>query len=180
MFQRIRYKKGCLTREKRKTGSSVWIFRWRETQPNGDQINRKIVIGTVEQYPTKSAANKKVDALRIDINKETPRSVIEPLTVEQLIAHYKAKELNESNQTKAYSTRSVYQSYLNNWILPRWKCYSLKAVKTVAVEEWLGSLSLAAGSKAKIRNIMSALFNHAIRHEWLIANPITLVRQSAK
>jgi site-specific recombinase XerD len=27
---------------------------------------------------------------------------------------------------------------------------------------------------------MSAVFNHAVRHEWLDKNPVTLVRQSAK
>jgi len=69
---------------------------------------------------------------------------------------------------------------LDNWILPRWRSYKLSEVKTVAVEEWLGSLSLAAGTKAKLRNIMSTLFNHAIRYEWLDKNPISLVRQSAK
>jgi site-specific recombinase XerD len=53
-------------------------------------------------------------------------------------------------------------------------------VKTVAVEEWLGRLSLAPGTKAKLGNIMSALFNHAIRYEWLDKNPISLVRQSPK
>jgi integrase len=41
-------------------------------------------------------------------------------------------------------------------------------------------LPLARGSKAKIRNIMSALFCHAIRWEWAEKNPITSVRQSAK
>ncbi len=39
---------------------------------------------------------------------------------------------------------------------------------------------LARGSKAKIRNIMSALYSHAIRWEWATRNPITSVRQSAK
>jgi integrase len=53
-------------------------------------------------------------------------------------------------------------------------------VKTVAVEEWLGTLPLANGTKAKVRNIMSAIFNHAMRYEWVNRNPITLVRQSAK
>ena len=53
-------------------------------------------------------------------------------------------------------------------------------VKTVAVEPWLGTLPLANASKAKIRNIMSAIFTHAMRYEWLNRNPITLVRQSAK
>jgi integrase len=38
----------------------------------------------------------------------------------------------------------------------------------------------ANSTKAKIRNVMSVLFNHAIRYEWLERNPITLVRQSAQ
>src|SRR6266700_8181306 len=56
------------------------------------------------------------------------------------------------------------------------------------MEHWLRQLMLADGSplapptKAKIRNLMSVLFNHAIRYEWLEQgrNPILLVRQSAK
>ena len=39
---------------------------------------------------------------------------------------------------------------------------------------------LARSSRAKIRNIMSALYSHAIRWEWTEKNPITSVRQSAK
>ncbi len=48
------------------------------------------------------------------------------------------------------------------------------------MEEWLAKLPYTAGTKAKLRNIMSALFNHAIRYEWLERNPISLVLQSAK
>ncbi len=55
-------------------------------------------------------------------------------------------------------------------------------MRAVAVEKWLRQLKLARGSKAKIRSIMSVLFNHAIRHEFLPqgTNPITMVRQSGK
>jgi integrase len=61
-------------------------------------------------------------------------------------------------------------------------------VRTTAVEQWLRQLvrvdggRLAPSTKAKIRNVMSVLFNHAIRQEWLEQgrNPILLVRQSAK
>jgi len=180
MFKRMRYQQGCVARERRSNGPDVWIFRWRELNPNGQKTNRKVVIGTVEQYPVRAAAQKAVDAVRIHVNKETPRAALQPLTCEQLIAHYAEKELSESNRTKAHSTKAAYKCYLNNWILPRWRSYKLSEVKTVAVEEWLGSLSLAAGTKAKLRNIMSALFNHAIRYEWLDKNPISLVRQSSK
>src|SRR5262249_49391047 len=54
-------------------------------------------------------------------------------------------------------------------------------VSAVAVEAWLEDLDdLAPGSRAKIRNVMSAVFKHAMRHEWIGRNPIALARQSAK
>jgi hypothetical protein len=40
-------------------------------------------------------------------------------------------------------------------------------------------LSYAPATLSKIRNIMSALFNHAIRHEWIQRDPIAKVRASA-
>jgi integrase len=98
------------------------------------------------------------------------------LTVNQLTTHYMAKEL----PAKAFSTQQCYRVYLGKWILPKWGEFRPSDVKAVAVEAWLHGLSLADGSKAKIRNIMSALYNHAIRHEWLFRNPISSVRQSAK
>ena len=50
------------------------------------------------------------------------------------------------------------------------------------VEEWLKSLSSAPGTKAKIRNVMSMVFRHAIRWGWLgqHENPIVMVRVSSK
>src|ERR1700756_129766 len=58
--------------------------------------------------------------------------------------------------------------------------HRLDHVKSVAVEEWLDSIKRAKGTRAKIRNIMSAIFHHAMRYEWVERNPIKLVRQSAK
>ena len=180
MFKRIRYQHGCVSREGRSNGPDVWIFRWRETALNGQRTNRKVVVGTVEQFSTRSAAQKAADALRVHVNREAPRSLLQPLRCEQLTEHYVDKELSADNHKRAYSTKAAYKCYLDNWIVPRWGSYRVSDVKTVAVEEWLGSLSLAAGTKAKLRNIMSAVFNHAIRNEWLDKNSISLVRQSAK
>jgi integrase len=50
----------------------------------------------------------------------------------------------------------------------------------VHVEEWLGSITRSRGTKAKIRNIMSAVCTHAVRYGWMATNPIRAVRQSAK
>ena len=66
-------------------------------------------------------------------------------------------------------------------IVPKWGNYSLSDVRTVQVEAWLGTLKqLSNGTRAKLRNIMSAIFAHALRWEFFDRNPITLVRQSAK
>ena len=106
-------------------------------------------MGTVEQYAVRAAALKAVDALRLHVNKETPRSVFQPLTCEQLIAHYAKTELPEGNLRKAYSTKAVYKCYLDNWVLPRWRSYRLSEVKTVAVEEWLAQSLVSCGNKGQ-------------------------------
>ena len=100
-FMRARYQRGSLIREERKIGPDVWIFRWREQTPQG-RVKRKVVVGTVEQYRSKAAAQKATEALRVDVNRETWM----PLTMEQLVVHYTEREL----PNKAFSTRAVYGS----------------------------------------------------------------------
>ena len=193
MFGRTRFQQGSLQREQRKKGPEVWIFRWYQLMPNGKRKRQYCVIGTVERYPTESAAQAAAAALRLEINVEAPRIVWKPVSIGKLITHFEEKELNlESSdpdeQEKAYSTKQGYRIYLEKWIRPRWGLLGIKDVRTVAVEGWLKTLTLqdgskmARGTKAKIRNIMHAVFNHAIRYEWLPqnANPISKVRQSAK
>lgn len=128
--------------------------------------------------------------------------------MQDVIDHFRTKEMvDKGEQGRAWSTRHRYASYLSSWIEPRWGKEELSAIKTPLVEEWLGELMqkprkrkkpqpakqekkvlkpLAPASKAKIRNLMSVLFNHAIRWEFTDRNPITGptkgsgVRQSSK
>jgi integrase len=166
----VNYQQGCLYREKRKSGPSVWVFRFRD-----GRSHRKVVVGSVDKLRTKAEATKACESLRSTINRDAGS----PLNVAELVDHYTEKELNDDG-TKAHSTREMYGSYIRCWILPEWGEYALCDVRTVAVEEWLRALPLANASRAKIRNIMHALYNHAMRYEWLDKNPISLVRQSAK
>jgi integrase len=129
-------------------------------------------VGTVEAYSTKAAAWKACEFQRTTINRETKT----PHTLAELVTHYTEHELPK----KTPYTGEVYGGYLKTWILPKWGKLSLSDVRTVAVETWLGTLPLANGTKAKLRNLMSALFVHAMRWEFTNANPVTLVRQSAK
>jgi len=168
-------------REKRQKGPDIWVYRWYEVSSEGTSKYRKAIVGNVDTLPTETAALKAAQALRIDANQQTPQVESGPSTIAELVAHYRLKELaGERNGRKAFSTRAGYECYLDNWILPRWQDHKLNQVKPVAVEAWLDSIKRARGTRAKIRNIMSALFHHAMRYEWLDANPIKLVRQSAK
>lgn len=87
---------------------------------------------------------------------------------------------------KAYSTSEGYKNYLNLHILPKWGAYSLSAIKSVEVENWLRHLKTVTGKPAspatqtKVRNLMSAMFSHAIPYEWAARNPISPVRSSGK
>lgn len=161
-----RYQNGCLLKEKRKTGPDVWVFRWRD-----GQVNRKEQIGTVEQFTTRKAAMQACELLRVNVNREA-RS---PRTISELVAHYQQHEL----PNKTPYTQEVYTGYLKTRILPEWANQSL-SVRAVDVETWLNSLPLANGTRGKLRNLMHALYNHAMRWEFFDRNPISLVRQSAK
>ena len=153
MTTRARYQNGSLTREKRKHGPDVWTLRWRETNADGSSTRRKAVIGTVEEFQTKASALRACEFLRSTINRETRT----PRTLAELVDHYTEREL----PNKTPYTREVYEGYITKWIAPKWGTCSLSDVRTVAVESWLGTLKLSNGSRAKIRNIMSALYAHA-------------------
>lgn len=181
MLRRTRYQQGSVQREKRQSGPDVWVFRWWETGTDGANKRRKAILGTVTSLPTETLALQASRALRIDANQQTPQLEGKPSTMADLVGHYRLKELSgEVRSRKAFSTRSGYECYLKNWILPRWGNVRLDQVKPVAVEEWLDSIKRARATRAKIRNLMSAIFQHAMRYEWVERNPIRLVRQSAK
>jgi integrase len=179
VMRRTRFQQGSLQIVKRARGRNAWEYRWYELQADGSRKRRCLIVGSVEQYPNEALAQKAVAALRADINAENPRTSLTPISVQTLIEHYREKELG-ANCSKTRKTQVTYEGYFNKWILPRWGSYRVTEVKAVAVEQWLRSLKYANGSKAKARNIMSAVFNHAVRWEWLDLNPIRMVRQTAK
>lgn len=107
---------------------------------------------------------------------------------------------------RSCSTEDRYKYVLTAWIEPRWAEVPLKDFVAGEVEQWLRNLKkkphrkrkpplpmtaeepqrLAPGTRAKIRSLMSVLFNHAIRWNLFASNPISGperksgVRQSSK
>ncbi len=149
------FQEGSLLRLKRKTGPDAWVFRWYD-EGGGARRYRKAVIGTVDRLPTRHAAEQAIGALRRNINAKHRA----PETVSELIAHYRQHELTP--ERKAFVTIDSTSIYLRRHIDPVWGAKRLNDVRTVEVEKWLHSLPYAPASRSKIRNIMSALFNHAI------------------
>lgn len=174
--RRKRYQHGSLTIEKRKTGPSVWVYRWRETVVNGATKQKKRIIGTKNEYPNESAARKAVDGLRMEINTDSINT--SAITIDEVISHYTVIELADSNR-KTARTKEVYRHQLDKVIAPKWGAFRLSEVKPIAVERWLNDMPGAPGTKAKTKGVLSVLFRHAMRYEWASANPIRLVRQSA-
>jgi len=184
-LSKTRYQQGSIRRLKRRKGTDVWVFRWRNTHANGSRKETTRVIGTVLEYRTKAAAVKAAEALRININSTTPRPSVLGMTFGELADHYMAKELDvdqdEAKKTKAYSTIEANRRYLQRWIVPRWGLVSVSEMEPIAIEDWLGLLGrepykLANGTRLKIRNIMSAVFRHGMRYGFLPreaeANPL--------
>lgn len=172
--------RGSVMRTEPLSGPDVWEFRWREPGPDGKRRHRRMVIGTLDEFPDEPTARQRITALGLEINRSDARLDSRPLTISELVDHYRQRELKPDTVWKTHSTKVTYQGYLNKWILPRWGASPLASINAGEVELWLRSLSLARSSCAKIRNRMSTVFNHGIRHEIWIRNPIRLVRQSAK
>jgi len=114
----------------------------------------------------------------------------------QLVQHFREKELvDRGDDGRAWSTRDRYDSFLHTWIEPRWGQDKIDEIKAPMVEEWLRELRckprkrkklvprskaneqerkrLAPATKAKLRNLLSLLFNHAIRWGFIDRNPIS-------
>jgi integrase len=145
------------------------VYRWWEKDIDGKPVRRKLQIGSQEEYSSESAAQATADALRLTINNNSNRANLSRTTMNTLWEHYSREEL----PLKEMSTQDAYQNYARNWILPRWGNLFLEAVKTVEVERWLRAASIADGTRAKIKCVMSALFSHAVRWEFCGHNPIS-------
>ena len=185
-MQRTRIQRGGVNLDVSSSRKKIWVFRWRETRADGRRVQRKKVIGTLEEYPTKKAAENAARAFRLNLVDRGAEALVR-ITMKELVNHFSEHEqVDTGDEGRAYSTRDRCESVLNCWILTRWGKTPIDQIRTVAVEDWLRSIPRALGAKLKIRNTMSALYNHAIRSEFIDRNPISGpvrgsgVRQSAK
>jgi integrase len=143
-MKRARHQRGSVVFDKRR---KTWNFL---TSVNG--MRRSKLIGTKQQYPTKSAAWGAAEKLC-----PAPAPAVNSLIVSTLVEQYR-----EEKQPQRFSTRLGYDAWLNNHILPRWGGSQLTAVQARPVELWLRSLELSPKSRVHIRGLLRDLWEYSM------------------
>ncbi|HEV3037305.1 MAG TPA: site-specific integrase [Candidatus Angelobacter sp.] len=171
-MKRTRYQFGCLQLKERAKQPTVWVLRYRTTQPDGRRKLCSLQVGTLQHYPTESLAWQAAESLRLAVN--TNQFKAPSVTFGTLVDRYTLEALPER-----FSTRVSYQSMLKTHIRPRWSGHSLAemAENPFMVEQWLKSLSLAQKTKAHLKALLHRLFEYSMKWKLLPVqrNPIELV-----
>ena len=110
-MKRHRFQYGCLTKRSHRLSEDVWQFRFYETTAEGQRYRRSRTIGTVAQYPTRSAALQAIELFRLRLN--LGHRFGRPITLRTLVDRYIEHELPE----RRHSTQQSHSSTLKRWIL---------------------------------------------------------------
>jgi integrase len=190
--RRATYQRGTLALEQRNRGPDVWVYRYFELE-GGRKRRRKAIVGTQEQYPTRAAAERASEHLRLTANPETFNP--ECPTMGGLIDRYIEQILRpcldvplggaqDSAAPISFHCAKSYKSVLNRWVRPRWESYRLrdfdKPAVRAGIEEWLRSLwrspknvdGLAPKTVRSIWNVMKLAFKFAVKCGYLNQNPM--------
>jgi len=165
MKRAARHKTGSVVFDKRR---KTWNYLWWE-----DGQRRSKQIGTLKQFPTKSAAWHSAQSLQPEVFGALDSSIkVEGSTVRALAERYEQDRL-----PSRHSTARMYRSWLRNHILPKWGNEPIRAIQPRAVELWLRELDLSPKSKAHVRGMLHLLMEFAM---WsgaleISRNPIDLV-----
>ena len=140
----MRQRQGSICLDKR---IKTWNFFFWE---NGKRRSKRI--GTVSQYPTKASAWRAAKPLRDAV--ENQSKVMAATTVNTLVEQYRAEKM-----PSRFSTRTAYESWLSNHILPRWGNSPITDLQARPVELWLHSLALSPKSRVHVRGLLHVLWD---------------------
>lgn len=190
--RRSTYQYGTLVLEKRNRGPNVWVYRYFEIE-NGKKRRRKSIVGTQEEYPNRSAAERAAEHLRLSANAEINNH--ECPTMRGLIDRYIDQVLRpcldipvggaqDGASPISYHCAMSYKLVLDKWVRPRWEAYRVREFERpavrAAVEDWLRSLwlspnnpkGLAPKTVRSIWNVMKLTFKFGVKWGYLNENPM--------
>ena len=178
------YQRGSVRLRKRKRMPDVWEYRYRVTE-QGRRKLKSVLVGTIIQFPTKSAVMRKMERHISKLNASRvllgdPATTFNAL-IDRFVADTHLKEITAGVWTHpdrlSYSTASGYLATLENRIRPRWGTMRLEEVRPAMVHEWLVNLLIAPKTKANTKALLHRLYEKAIL--WglldLQRNPMELV-----
>ena len=162
-MKRARYQTGSVVFDKRR---GTWAFLWRD-----DGKRRSKLIGTKTEYPTKAAARRAAEHMKPDLAAQLQQNP--PMkTVKMLVEQYRAEKM-----PRRAMTRQGYNTWLNQYIIPKWGECMIQQLQARAVDLWLQALPLAPKSKVHIRGMIRILWDFAMWHADVPVqrNPMELV-----
>ena len=141
----------------------TWHLRFLE---NG--VRKQKQVGTLRDWPTRAEAEKATAHLLNLYNK----TVTEVPTVEALVKRYRDEGMPERK-----STRRGYETWIKNYILPRWGASKLAEMEADPVEMWLRDLPLSSKTKRNIKGVIAILWTFGMKKKFvpLGRNPMELV-----
>jgi integrase len=148
---RRRFQRGSvLLRGKRKP---KWIGRWREDVINSDgrlvRINRKEVLGSKKDFPTKKLAMRELELRIAPINSINYRA-LRTATFAEFAAIWKDNALTQHKQ----STQLAVRSQLKKWLVPYFGSCAMREVGGQTIQMFVQRCSLAPKS---CRNLILTL-----------------------
>lgn len=177
-YRKVSTQKCKIKQEPRKNGPDVWVARWREYALDGAVKYKKHIIGTLKQYPTKTAAEQAFSEMRQQVN-----STRVMITIGDLARRFKAEYMPARHRGHTCSTDNSNMAH----VLGKWGQTTIDEIvlKPMLVTLWLnGDLRarrkpfgpLARNTRANIRVLMKEMFTFA-REMGIItlSNPIEVV-----
>jgi len=144
-----RFKTGSVVFDRRRR---MWnLLIWEE----GKRRTRRI--GTLSEYPSKSAARRAAQSIPFPSIEIARPQVKQAVSVRGLVEQYRVERM-----PKRSDTRRAYEVWLSNHILHKWGDCEIASLEPRPVELWLESLALAPKSKAHIRGLLSILWDYAM------------------
>ena len=170
-----RYQTGSLKKFKTKQGQ-VWKLRYFAYRTSDGRWTEQtpLLVGAVSDFPTEKRA--RAEAVRLELIEQINRTSVpvNKVTFGFIARDYIRINLSDNAiKPKASTTRYTEGLIINKHLLPRWDGVLVSDVKTLAIEEWLQSVSVdTLGEKGqewdsltKWRRVMSDIFLHAQKHD---------------
>jgi integrase len=180
----MRDQRGSLTKK-----NGAWIFRWRVIRSSdGARVEHTKTIARAKDMSEREA-REEVNKMQLLSSEPTDQRVV---SFKHLADHYAKHELDPSAlsiRPKARETIAKDEHYLHTYIMGKWGKVNVDKMAALDIERWFIELnttpqsSKAKGSKplswptiSIIRNLMSSIFNHGLRHDLVRKNVMENVR----